>query len=75
MVPEIKTIPKVDALVAVGLVVRGKGGENAQLDARRIAVLLDRSDDLDSAAGLPLLVKCFDDLTKSALTEKFDNGV
>lgn len=26
VVPEIKTIPKVDALVAVGLVVRGQGG-------------------------------------------------
>ena len=29
VVPEIETIPKVDALVAVGLVVRGQGGQDA----------------------------------------------
>lgn len=62
-----------DTLVSVRFVVEGKRGENPQFDATSITIFLDRSYYLDSTFRSLFLVKCFHDLSKSTLTEEFDD--
>lgn len=69
VIAEVETVTQVDTLVSVCSVVRGKCGENTQLNARSISVLLHRSDNLDCTPCFLLLVICLDDFAESALTE------
>ena len=69
VVLEIKRFSKVDALVAVVLVVLCQGGEDSQLDAGSISVLLHGSDDLDGDLLLFLAVEGLDDLAEGALAQ------
>lgn len=75
MVAEIEAILEVNTLVAVGLVVGCQSRQYAQFNSRSVAVLLNRANDLDGTAGLPLLVVRLDHLPKSTLTQEFDDGV
>lgn len=71
----IETIPQVDALVSIGLVVGGKSGQYPQLDPGRVPILLDRTNDLDRAPSFALFIIGLHHLSKRALSKQFDNGV
>ena len=71
----VKTVPQVDALVAVLLVIGGQCGQHPKFNPRSIPVLLDRADDLDGTAGLTLLVKRFNHLSEGTLPQEFDDRV
>lgn len=73
MVAEIKAVSKMYTFVAVALVVGGQSGQHAQLNPRGISVFLDRSNDFDGTTRFPLLVVSFDDFTKGALAQEFDD--
>ena len=70
VIPKVETIPEMDALVAVLGIVQGEGLQDAQLDARRVSVFLDRSNDLDGTFGPLALVVGLDDLAKRTLTKQ-----
>lgn len=70
VVSEIKGISKMNALIAVVLVVLSKGRENSQLDARCVSVLLYRADNLDSNLRMSFPIPCLDDLAESALAKQ-----
>jgi hypothetical protein len=73
VVPEVEGIPQVNALVSVGFVVQGQGGENAQLNAGGIAVLLNGSNDLDGTFCPLFLVVGLHHFAKGPLTEELDD--
>ena len=73
VISEVKAVPKMNTLIAIALIVRGQSRQNSQLDSGRVPVFGDGTNDLDRAARLPLLVICFDYLTKCSLTQEFDD--
>lgn len=75
VVPEVETVAKMYAFVAVVLVVHGKSRKYSKLNSRGVAIFLHRTYDLDSTSCLPSLVICFDNLSKGSLTEHFDDIV
>jgi hypothetical protein len=75
VVPPVKCVSKVDALVAIGLVVLREGVEHSKLDSRGISVLLYGSDDLDSDLVSSPPVVGLDNLSESALAKQAYNGI
>ena len=75
MIPEIESVSEMDTFVSVGSVVGCKGGEDPQLNARGIAILLHRADDFDGDFGLSFPVPGLDDFAKGSLAEKAVDGV
>lgn len=69
MVSKIKSVSKVDALVAIRLVVGGERREDSKLNLRGISVFLHGADDFDGDLGLALTVVCSDDFAKGALAK------
>jgi hypothetical protein len=71
MSPVVEAIPEMDAAVAVLLIVRLQRAQDPELNLTGIAVLLDRSDDLDSHAFVASsAVDSLDDLSERALSQK-----
>lgn len=64
-----------DAFVPVVLVVLRQRREDAQLNARCIAILLYRADDFDGDLGLSLPVPGLNDLAKGTLAKQADDRV
>lgn len=70
VVPKVKTVSKVDALVPILLVVGRERRQHSQLDPGGVAVLLHGPDDLDGTFGpLPSIVRLHH-LAKGALTKE-----
>jgi NAD kinase len=63
----VEALPQVDTFVPVVTVILSKSGEYAQFNPRGISVLLDRADDLDSAASALCAVVSLDDFPECAL--------
>ena len=75
VVPKVKGIPEVYALVPIVLVVLSQCGKDSQLDTRCISVLLHGTDDLDGDLCPTFAVPCLNDLAESALTKQAYDGV
>lgn len=75
VIPVVETLPQVDAVVAVVPVVGRQSRQDAELDAAGVAVLLDRSDDLDGDSLVGAQLSRLDDLSEGALAEQLDDGV
>ena len=71
----VEGVSEVDALVPIWLVVLGEGGEDAQLDARSVSVLLHRADNLDGDVCRSLVIPGLDDLAKGALAQQAANRI
>ena len=69
VVPEVKRVPKMNALVSVRLVVGSQGCEYSKLNFGGISVLLHGADDLDGHLFPASAVKGFDHLAECALSK------
>lgn len=75
MAAVVEAVPQMDATVSVLLVVGLERVQDAELDPGGVAILLDRSNDLDSHRLAPLDVASLDDFAKGSLAEETNNLV
>jgi hypothetical protein len=66
----VEAVPQVDASIPVLLVVGLERVQDAKLNPGGVAILLDRSNDLDSHRLAPLDVASLDDFAKGSLSEE-----
>lgn len=75
MIPVVKRFDEMDAFVDIVRVALLEQSQNANLDRRRLSVLGNGPNDLDSDSSVHSRVDSLDDFTKCALAKELDEAV